>query len=576
MPTLKEMILQTLRATKAPNIDAMLKYMEAHGYYDCKCHTHNHWEGGSAEHMWATYLMAKALRDQRISDPNVRKYATDEKLAIVCLLHDLCDMDVHVKTNKGKDVSNEHGTKSYWIMRNLNVGTLAEREAVKNHMHRAATCSLRDANLIAEYNVLHSLLATVDHWASGTAWNLKRHKEGRTQISEKISSPRYPRATALDRTFQSEKYKMYLDKDYSLQEFKNYDRNKIVWGFSKNIRGYANRISALRLPLDTNTDIITSLHNYLKENNERICLVMGCKDRIPKDDSTRLRQDRPLEQNVLICSNILASLYKGEKDESTEMHKRRFRMKFTMRDEIKNQYKAGNLKEGVFFPDVTMIRSGESDGFPFVSQWTIDILMVPDANLIPFAILSEQIMEEKLPNFQVKEHNMNIEQSMYRVFRIDNQWVFFEDGYPFEESNNSQVFDSFQSIAITDSMHARMCVLGHNGKYGIYTLDDCYGYGGSGKYFNPTKDAFPYDEILLSRMKHGICYAACRIGNKWGIEKIVDGGYLCTNEVFTNTYSATKRRTVVPCKFDSLEAAQSQIISWHDFRERPNSFVWCE
>lgn len=391
MPALKEMIIQTLRATKAPNIDAMLKYMEAHKYFECKCHTHNSWEGGSAEHMWATYLMAKALRDQRITDPNVRNYATDQKLAIVCLLHDLCDMDVHVTTNRGKDVSNEHGTKSYWIMRNLNVGTLAEREAVKKHLHRAATCSLRDANLIAEYNALHSLLATVDHWASGTAWNLKRHKEGRTQISGDESSPRYPRAIALDRTFQSEKYKMYMDKDYSLHEFKNYDRNKIVWGFIKNIHGYVKRLSAYRLSLDTNADIITSLHNNFKGNNERICLVMGCKDRIPKDDCTRLRQDSPLVQSVLICSNILASLYKGEKDESTEMHKRRFRMKFTMRDEIKNQYKAGNLKEGVFFPGVTMIRSGESDGFPFVSPWTIDILMVPDANLVPFAILSEQL-----------------------------------------------------------------------------------------------------------------------------------------------------------------------------------------
>lgn len=66
-------------------------------------------------------------------------------------------------------------------------------------------------------------------------------------------------------------------------------------------------------------------------------------------------------------------------------------MKFTMRDEIKRQYKAGNLKEGVFFPGVTMIRSGKSDGFPFVSPWTIDILMVPDANLDPFAILSNQL-----------------------------------------------------------------------------------------------------------------------------------------------------------------------------------------
>ena len=391
MPTLKEMIIQTLRATKAPNIDAMLKYMEANGYFECKCKSHNNWKGGSAEHMWATYLMAKALRNQRISDPNVRKYATDKKLAIVCLLHDLCDMHVHVKTDKGQDVSDEHGTKSYWIMRNLNVGTLAEREAVKFHMHRAKTCSLKDAKLIAEYKVLHDILATVDHWASGTAWNAKRHKEGRTQVSGVKCTPGYLRAFALDRTFQSETFKLYMDKDYTLLEFKNYNRNNIVWGFSNNIHGNVNRLSAYRLPLDTNVDIITSLHNYLKENDERICLVMGCMDTIPDNTCVRLRQDSPFEQRVLICSNILASFFKGEKDDTTEMHKRRFRMKFTMRDEIKSQYKASNLKDGVLFPGVTMIRSGESDGFPFVSPWTIDILMVPDVNLVPFATLSRQL-----------------------------------------------------------------------------------------------------------------------------------------------------------------------------------------
>ena len=63
-------------------------------------------------------------------------------------------------------------------------------------------------------------------------------------------------------------------------------------------------------------------------------------------------------------------------------------MKYTMRDEIKSQYDSGNLKDGVFLPGVTMIRNGKSDGFPFVSPWTIDILMVPDAKLVPFAILS--------------------------------------------------------------------------------------------------------------------------------------------------------------------------------------------
>ena len=159
---------------------------------------------------------------------------------------------------------------------------------------------------------------------------------------------------------------------------------------------------------------------------------------------------------------------------------------------------------------------------------------------------------------------------MEKVFNIDGQWVYCEYGYPFEGSNNFQCFDSINYIGITDSVHAQMCVLGHNGKFGIFTLNDCYGFGGPGKYFNPTKDAFPYDEVLLHQIEYGICYAAFRIGDKWGIEKIVDVEYDYEN--FTHNYTSTRRRTVVPCEFDSLKAAQSQIISWHDFREESHGY----
>ena len=160
--------------------------------------------------------------------------------------------------------------------------------------------------------------------------------------------------------------------------------------------------------------------------------------------------------------------------------------------------------------------------------------------------------------------------SMEKVFKIDGQWIYCEYECPVEGSNNTQVYDTIKAIGISDQGVPQVCILGHNGKYGIYTLDGCYGQSGPGKYFNPTDKAFPYDEVLLHQIEYGICYAAFRIGDKWGIEKIVDVGY--TSENFTHNYTSTRRKTVVPCEFDSLEAAQSQIISWHDFREESHGY----
>ena len=116
--TFKENIIQELKSTGAANIDRMLQYMERNKYYECRSSSHNHWKGGASQHMWAVYLIAKALRDKKLKEKDaalVSKYATNQKLAIVCLLHDLCDMHVTVTDSKGGDVSGDHGNKSYWI-----------------------------------------------------------------------------------------------------------------------------------------------------------------------------------------------------------------------------------------------------------------------------------------------------------------------------------------------------------------------------------------------------------------------------------------------------------------------------
>jgi hypothetical protein len=180
---------------------------------------------------------------------------------------------------------------------------------------------------------------------------------------------------------------------------------------------------------------------------------------------------------------------------------------------------------------------------------------------------------------------------MKRVYQTGKQWEFHEEGVPesvewvvktlgftmeefnampegdAEDFSNTQVVDTIKFIPISDRVHAQLCVLEHQGKFGVYTLDTCKFFGGPGKYFSPSKEAFPYDEILLSNRIDGICYVAFRIEGKWGIEKIVDVDYVNPAEVFTNSYGLTKRRMYVPCEYDTVQSAQLQIINWSNISD---------
>ena len=379
----KEKIINALKETRAKNIDQMLQYMEKNEFYDCMSSSHNHWPGGTAQHVWAVYLIAKALRDQRMNEPNIAKYATDKKLAIVCLLHDICDMKVSVYDNNHKWVSG-HGKKSYWMMKNLNVGTEVERMVVCNHMHDNAPYHFNNQQEIDEYKALHSLIRKADGQASGTAWNSKRFKENRTQhkgiFTEDLP---YLRAVAMDRTVQSGRYHLYMDEKLELREYKNYNRNQIKWNSHEDVVSHLNRIE--KIQLDNNLDVISAAHQYMTMTKERICLVVGVKDEIPKDKDTRLRRGCIEEQDILICSNLLNSFYESKKCD--EKGPRRYRFEFTMRNEIKEHYlKLRSQKGGIYLKDVVMIRDGSGRGFPCVEPWEVDMLLVPGKRFPMFAI----------------------------------------------------------------------------------------------------------------------------------------------------------------------------------------------
>lgn len=378
--TLKDRIIKTLKDTGAQNMDKMLQYMEKHGFYECSCRSHNHWKGGTSQHIWAVYLIAKALRDKEKKNANVARYATDEKLAIVCLLHDLCDMKVIVYDEHQKEVDG-HGKKSYYIMKNLGVGTEVERKVVCNHMHDNAPYHFNSQQETEEYIVLHGLITRADKQASGTAWNSTRFKEGRTQHKGTPAEPSYLRAVAMDRTVQSGKYKLYMDVKYELREYHNYNRNKIQWNSCQD--AIANLQELERVQLDSSLDVISAAHQHMDKTGERLCLVVGINPEIPMDNDSRLRRGCIEEQDILICSNLLNSFYSSK-------HEHGHHFTFTMRDEIKAHYRdLPGQDGGIFMKDVTMIRDGKKRGFPFVEPWTVDILMVPSETSFMFAISSD-------------------------------------------------------------------------------------------------------------------------------------------------------------------------------------------
>ena len=389
----KDLIIDTLRNTKALNIEKMIQYMEDNGFFECHSSSHNHWEGGTAQHVWAVYLIAKFLRDKRMSDPNIAEYATDEKLAIVCLLHDICDMKVYVRTNQKEDVSHKHGEKSYWMMKNHHVGTEAERMVVRNHMHDNAPYHFEQQQETDEYNALHSLIRKADCRASSTAWNSTRFKENRTQHSGKPTKDiSYLRAVAMDRSVQSgylhkkDNYHLYMDEKYELREYNNYDRKQIKWDSHEDIISQPNEIE--KVQLDKSLDVISAAHQYMiKMKEERLCLVVGVCSEIPKDKDTRLRRYYINEQDILICSNLLNYFYDSKK--CNEKGSKRYRFEFTMKDEIKEHYREfANQKGGIYLKDVVMIRDGRKRGFPFVEPWNVDILLVPGKEFPMFAIQS--------------------------------------------------------------------------------------------------------------------------------------------------------------------------------------------
>ena len=143
-----------LLSTKRAGITDVIDFLHNSGYYSACCHRHHHFEGGMSQHAVETYLHAKKKADADI--PN-------DSLAIVCLLHDLCDI-------YGFHQYHRHGKRSVdLITKECHFElTDAEHRAILWHMH--GTREIEKLGAAFEQTTrepLWQLLHKADHYSAG-------------------------------------------------------------------------------------------------------------------------------------------------------------------------------------------------------------------------------------------------------------------------------------------------------------------------------------------------------------------------------------------------------------------------
>ena len=162
----KQAIIDRLRATKRKNIEAVIDYMEKHGFFYYHCHRHHHYDGGLADHAWQTYQIAIRLDAERCTNTPNAQMLDEDSLAICSLLHDICDCS-------GMRYIHGHGIRSAVML--LELGLVLQQEeflAVRFHM------SLQDKTTHPLYDdALKSQLRYIVHKADGISAHLQKGYE---------------------------------------------------------------------------------------------------------------------------------------------------------------------------------------------------------------------------------------------------------------------------------------------------------------------------------------------------------------------------------------------------------------
>ena len=147
---IKEEFIKVFRENiKREGADKMLNYLQSTDFFTAPASTkyHNDFEGGLADHSLNVYYRLKKLVDSE--DSMYSKYS-DETIAIIGLLHDVCKINFYVKGqrkfnengvwvtrtvwNIDEDFPYGHGEKSVYIIRKFMELSDIEALAINWHM----------------------------------------------------------------------------------------------------------------------------------------------------------------------------------------------------------------------------------------------------------------------------------------------------------------------------------------------------------------------------------------------------------------------------------------------------------
>jgi len=122
LPELSDVICRLLRATGREGVEGLIFQMRQNGYFQASCHRHHYYVGGMAQHAFEVYLYMK----EHIPEMQ------DDKLTILALLHDLCDI-------RGFHEYSGHGRRSVALLKEFGFNIDEEESRlIRYHMFRVS------------------------------------------------------------------------------------------------------------------------------------------------------------------------------------------------------------------------------------------------------------------------------------------------------------------------------------------------------------------------------------------------------------------------------------------------------
>ena len=167
---------------KRPGADAFLQYLEKHSdFFTAPASTRYHlsYDGGLVEHSLNVYYCLKAYMERDRVKNEYRLTATDETIALIALLHDVCKTNCYQKSFRNvKDENGKwqkvpsyefsdpmpygHGEKSVYIISGFMHLTREEAFAIRYHMGFAGTEDARNVGESFRMFPLAFALSTAD------------------------------------------------------------------------------------------------------------------------------------------------------------------------------------------------------------------------------------------------------------------------------------------------------------------------------------------------------------------------------------------------------------------------------